>query len=60
MKSWLAVSFGEVTDRERRHPSKGVSRHLGMSGKEASEIRVAQAFLSRLILGPGPVGAVPG
>ena len=68
MKSRLAVSFGEVVDRERRHPSEGVSGHLGASGKEASGIRgarvpgrkVSQAFLGRLTLGPGPVGAVPG
>ena len=34
MKSRLAVSFGEVADRERRHPSEGVLGHLGASGKE--------------------------
>ena len=67
MKSRLEVSFGEVTDRERRHPSEGVSGHLGASGKKASGIRgarvpvrkVARAFLGLLTLGPGPVGAVP-
>ena len=67
MKSWLAVLFGEVADRERRHPSEGVSGHLGASGKEASGIRgarvlgrkVARAFLGLLTLGPGHVGAVP-
>ena len=36
MKSRLAVSFGEVADRERRHPIEGVSRHLVALGKEAS------------------------
>ena len=68
MKSRLAVSFGEIADRERRHPSEGVSGHLGASGKEASGIRgarvpgrkVARAFLGRLTLGPSPVRAVPG
>ena len=39
MKSRLTVSFGEVADWERRHPSEGVSEHLGASGKEASRIR---------------------
>ena len=33
MKSWLAVSFGEVADWERRHSNEGVSgrerRHPG-------------------------------
>ena len=42
MKSRLTVSFGEVADRERRHPSEGVSGHLGSLGKEASEIRGAR------------------
>ena len=68
MKIRLAVSFGEVADRERKHPSEGVSGYLGTSGKEASGIRgarvprqkVAQAFLGWLTLGPGHVGAVPG
>ena len=67
MKSRLAVSFDEVADQERKHPSEGASRHLGASGKEASGIRgarlpgrkVARAFLGRLTLGPGPVVAVP-
>ena len=52
MKSQLAV-FGEVADRERKHPGERASRHLGASGKEASGIRgtrvpgrkVARAFL---------------
>ena len=68
MKSRLAVSFGEIVDRERRHPSEGVSGHLGASGKEAYWVRGARvlgrkfsrAFLCRLTLGPGPVGVVPG
>ena len=44
MKSRLAVSFGEVADRERRHPSEGVFEHLGSLGKEASEIRGARVL----------------
>ena len=43
MKSRLAVLFGEVADRERRHPSEGVFGHLGASGKEAFGIRGARA-----------------
>ena len=62
MKSRLAVSFGAVADREMRHPSEGVSRHLVASRKEASEVRGTRvlgrrfswAFLSRLSFGPGP------
>ena len=68
MKSRLAVSFGEVADRERRHLSEGVSGHLGPLGKKASGIRgarvprrkVARVFLGRLTLGPSLIGAVPG
>ena len=67
MKIRLTVSFGEVVDQERKHPGEGAFGHLGASGNEASGIRgarvlgrkVARAFLSRLTLGPGPVGAVP-
>ena len=72
MKSRLPISFGEVADRERKHPSEHASRHLGTSEKEASGIRgarapgwrVARAFLGlftvlgRLTLGPGPIGAL--
>ena len=57
MKSRLAV-FGEVVDRERKHPGVGAPGHLGASGKEVSEIRGAQAFLGWLTLGLGPVGAI--
>ena len=65
MKSRLAV-FGEVVDRERKYPDERAFGHLGSSGKEASRIRGAQvpgrkvvrAFLGRLTLGPGPVGAI--
>ena len=41
MKSRLVVSFGEVSDQERKHPGEGASRHLGASGNEASGIRGA-------------------
>ena len=66
MKSRLSVSFGEVADWERRHPSEGVSRQLVASRKEASRVRGARvlerkfsrAFLGRLTLGPFPVGAI--
>ena len=44
MKSWLAISFGEVADRERRHSSEGVFGHLVASGKEASGIRGARVL----------------
>ena len=66
MKIRLAVSFGEVADRERRHLSEGVFGHLVASGKEASRVRGARvlgrrfsrAFLGRLSFGPGP--SIPG
>ena len=72
MKSRLAISFGEVVDRERKHQGEEASRHLGASGKEEFEIRgarasgqrVARAFLGLLIvlgqlaLGPSPIGAL--
>ena len=72
MKGRLAISFGEVADRERKHPGEETSGHLGASGKEVSEIRgdrapgrrVARAFLGlltilgRLALGLGPIGAL--
>ena len=72
MKRWLAISFGEVTDQERKHPVEEASRHLGALGNEASGIRgtrapkwrVARAFLGllttlgRLALRPGPIRAL--
>ena len=68
----MAVSFGKVADRERKHLGEESFGHLGASGKEASGIRgdrapgqiVARAFLGlftvlgRLTLGPGPIGAL--
>ena len=42
MKSRLAVSFGEVVDREQKHKGEGAFEHLGASGKEASGIRGAR------------------
>ena len=72
MKSWLAISFGEVAYRERKRPGEEASGHLGASGKEASGIRGARApgrrvargflglliFLGWLALGPGLIGAL--
>ena len=66
MKSRLAFSLGEVADRERKHPGEEATRHLGALGKEAFGIRgarepgwrVARAFLGRLALWPGPIGAL--
>ena len=72
MKSQLEISFGEVANRERKHPGEKASGHHGASGKEASgvrgaralERRVAWAFLGLftvlglLVLRPGPIGAL--
>ena len=72
MKSRLAISFGEVADRERKHMGEEASGYLGASGKEASEIkgarapgrRVTRAFLrlftilGQLALGCGPIGTL--
>ena len=33
MESRLAISFGKVADRERKHPGEEASGHLGASGK---------------------------
>ena len=44
MKSRLAVLFGEVVDRERRHLSEVVSGHLVASGKEISGVRGARVL----------------
>ena len=60
MDSRLAVSFGKVADRERKHPGEEASRHLSASGKEASGIRGAQAESRPGVPWPihcsGPVG----
>ena len=42
MKSQLEISFGEVANRERKHPGEKASGHQGASGKEASEVRGAR------------------
>ena len=39
MKSRLAVSFGKVADRERKHPGEQAFRHLSTSRKKAYGIR---------------------
>ena len=49
IKSRLAISFGEVADWERKHPGDKASGHLGVSGKEASEIRGAKALGRRVV-----------
>ena len=62
IRSQFAVSFGEVTNWERRHSSEGVTGHLVASGKEASGVRGARVlgrrfsrvFLGRLSFRPGP------
>ena len=62
MKIRFTVSFGEVADRERKHPGEGASGHLGASRNEAFRIRgtrllgrkVALTFLGQLTLGPDP------
>ena len=41
MKSRLAVSFGEVADRKRRHSSEGVSGDLIASRNEATGVELA-------------------
>ena len=64
MKSRLVVLFGEVVDRERRHPSEVVSGHLVASGKEVSGVRGAwvlkrkfsRAFLGQLSFGQSFLG----
>ena len=72
MESRLAVSFGRVANRERKHSGEEASGHQGASGKEASGVRSARApgrrvartflglftVLSKLALGPGPIGAL--
>ena len=53
MKSLLAISFGGVADRERKHPDEEAS---GMRGARAPRRRIDWAFLGRLAFGPGPIG----
>ena len=56
MKSRLAVSLGEVADRERKHQGKKAS---GIRGARAPRRRIDRAFLGRLAFGLSPFG-VPG
>ena len=72
MKGRLAILFGKVADRERKHLGEKASGHLGALRNEASGIRgdrapgrrVARAFLGlltilgRLGLGLGPIRAL--
>ena len=53
MKSWLAISFGEVADQERKHLGEEASGHLGASGNEASGIRGTLAPGRRVARAPG-------
>ena len=55
MENWLAVSFGKVADRKRKHLSEEASGHLGASGKEASGIRGARAPGRSRPGVPGPI-----
>ena len=48
MESQLAVSFGKVTDQERKYPGEEASGRLSASGKEASGIRGARALGQRV------------
>ena len=68
MESRLAVSFGKVVDRERKHQGEEASGHQGASKKEASGMRgaralrrrVARAFLGLFnVLGRLTLGLVP-
>ena len=55
MKSRLAVSFGGVADRERKHLGK---KAFGIRGARAPGQRIVRAFLGRLAFGPSPIGAL--
>ena len=54
MKSRLAVSFGGVADRERKHLGKKAS---GIRGAQAPGRRIVRAFLGRLAFEPSLLGA---
>ena len=56
MKSQLAVSFGGVVDRERKHLGKKASR---IRGAWAPGRRIDWAFLGQLAFGPNLLG-LPG
>ena len=56
MKSRLAVSFGGVANRERKHLGEEAS---GIRGARAPGRRIDLVFLGRLAFGPSPFG-VPG
>ena len=56
MKSRLAISFGGVADRERKHLGKEAS---GIKGTRAPGRRIDRAFLGQLAFGPSLFG-VPG
>ena len=52
MKSRFPISFGEVADRERKHPGEEASGHQGASEKEAPGIRGTQAESRPGVPGP--------
>ena len=54
MKSRLAVSFGGVADRERKHLGKKASR---IRCARAPRRRIVRAFLGWLAFGSNPLGA---
>ena len=54
MKSRLAVSFGGVADRERKHLGKKAS---GIREARAPGRRIVRVFLGLLAFGPSPLGA---
>ena len=55
MNSRLAISFGGVADRERKHLGKKAS---GIRGAQAPGRRIDWAFLGRLDFGPSTLGAL--
>ena len=54
MKSRLAVSFGGVVDRERKHLGKKAS---GIRGTRALGRRIVRVFLGQLAFEPSPLKA---
>ena len=54
MKNRLAVSFGGVVDRERKHLGEKASR---IRGTWAPERMIDRAFLGRLVFGSSSIGA---
>ena len=55
MKNRLAVLFGGVSDRERKHLGEKAS---GIRGAQAPGRRIDRAFLGRLAFGTSLIGAL--